>query len=128
MMFQRNSAKALIVDDAAFMRVVLKDIFLQNGLAAEVFEAGDGLMAVEAYKKHKPDIVTMDVNMPKADGIAALKSIMQFDPKAKIVMVTSLEQKHIVQDAMKYGARDYVVKPFEKSRVGIVINKVLRSV
>lgn len=127
MMFARNSAKALIVDDAAFMRVVLKDIFVQNGLAAEVYEAGDGVMAVEAYKKYKPDIVTMDVNMPKADGVAALKAIMQFDPKAKVVMVTSLEQKHIVQDAMKYGARDYVVKPFEKSRVGIVINKVLRS-
>ena len=77
--------------------------------------------------QYKPDIVTMDVNMPKADGVAALKAIMQFDPKAKVVMVTSLEQKHIVQDAMKYGARDYIVKPFEKSRVGIVINKVLRS-
>lgn len=127
MMFARNSAKALIVDDAAFMRVVLKDIFVQNGLAAEVYEAGDGVMAFEAYKKYKPDIVTMDVNMPKADGVAALKAIMQFDPKAKVVMVTSLEQKHIVQDAMKYGAKDYVVKPFEKSRVGIVINKVLRS-
>ncbi len=127
-MFQRGSAKALVVDDAAFMRVVLKDILLQNGLAAEVVEAGDGLMAVEAYKKFKPDIVTMDVNMPKADGIAALKAIMQTDPKARVVMVTSLEQKHIVQDAMKYGAKDYIVKPFEKSRVGMVINKVLRSI
>jgi len=127
-LFQRGSAKALVVDDAAFMRVVLKDILLQNGLAAEVVEAGDGLMAVEAYKKFKPDIVTMDVNMPKADGIAALKAIMQTDPKARVVMVTSLEQKHIVQDAMKYGAKDYIVKPFEKSRVGMVINKVLRSI
>ena len=127
-MFQRSTAKALVVDDAAFMRVVLKDILIQNGLASEVYEAGDGVMAVDAYKKYKPDLVTMDVNMPKADGIAALKAIMQLDPKAKVVMVTSLEQKHIVQDAMKYGARDYVVKPFEKSRVGMVINKVLRSI
>ena len=127
-MFQRSTAKALVVDDAAFMRVVLKDILIQNGLASEVYEAGDGVMAEDAYKKYKPDLVTMDVNMPKADGIAALKAIMQLDPKAKVVMVTSLEQKHIVQDAMKYGARDYVVKPFEKSRVGMVINKVLRSI
>lgn len=126
-MLNRGSAKALVVDDAAFMRVVLKDILLQNGLASEVYEASDGLMAVEAYKKIKPDIVTMDVNMPKADGVAALKAILQIDPRAKVVMVTSVEQKHIVQDAMKHGAKDYVVKPFEKSRVGIVINRILRS-
>lgn len=126
-MMKRGLAKALIVDDAVFMRVVLKDILIQNGLASEVFEAGDGIMAVEAYKKHRPDIVTMDVNMPKADGISALKSILQFDPNAKIVMVTSVEQKQIVQDAMKNGARDYVVKPFERSRVGMVVNRVLRT-
>ena len=126
-MLNRGLAKALVVDDAAFMRVVLKDILLQNGLAAEVYEASDGLMAVEAYKKIRPDIVTMDVNMPKADGVAALKAILQIDPRAKVVMVTSVEQKHIVQDAMKQGAKDYVVKPFEKSRVGIVINRILRS-
>lgn len=126
-MLNRGSAKALVVDDAAFMRVVLKDILLQNGLASEVYEASDGLMAVEAYKKIKPDIVTMDVNMPKADGVVALKAILQIDPRAKVVMVTSVEQKHIVQDAMKHGAKDYVVKPFEKSRVGIVINRILRS-
>jgi two-component system chemotaxis response regulator CheY len=68
----------------------------------------------------------MDVNMPKADGIQALKGIMQFDPKARVIMVTSVEQKHIVQDAMKAGARDYVVKPFERSNVAMVLSKVLR--
>jgi len=69
----------------------------------------------------------MDVNMPKADGLQALKAIMQIDPKAKVIMVTSVEQKHIVQDAMKAGARDYVVKPFERGNVAMVMSKVLRS-
>ncbi len=121
-----TGAKILIVDDASFMRVVLKDLLVSNGLVSQIYEAGDGLAAIEAYKKFRPDVVTMDVNMPKADGIQALKGIMQFDPKARVIMVTSVEQKHIVQDAMKAGARDYVVKPFERSNVAMVLSKVLR--
>lgn len=122
-----GQSKILVVDDASFMRVVLKDLLTSNGLASQIFEAADGVAAVEAYKKYRPDVVTMDVNMPKADGIQALKSIIQFDPKAKVIMVTSVEQKHIVQDAMKAGARDYVVKPFDRSNVAMVMGKVLRS-
>lgn len=122
-----GQSKILVVDDASFMRVVLKDLLTSNGLASHIFEAADGVAAVEAYKKYKPDVVTMDVNMPKADGIQALKAIIQFDPKAKVIMVTSVEQKHIVQDAMKAGARDYVVKPFDRSNVAMVMGKVLRS-
>lgn len=122
-----SQSRILVVDDASFMRVVLKDLLTSNGLAAQIYEAADGIAAVEAYKQHKPDVVTMDVNMPKADGIQALKAIMQHDPKAKVIMVTSVEQKHIVQDAMKAGARDYVVKPFDRSNVAMVMGKVLRS-
>jgi two-component system chemotaxis response regulator CheY len=119
--------KILIVDDASFMRTVLKDIVKGNGLATVVIEAADGIEGVKAYQIHKPDLVTMDVNMPKADGIQALRAIMKIDPAAKIIMVTSIEQKQIVQDAMKVGARDYIVKPFDRSNVGLVINKVLRQ-
>lgn len=122
-----SATKILIVDDASFMRVVLKDILVSHGLVSQVYEAGDGLAAVESYKQFKPDIVTMDVNMPRADGIQALKSIIQLNPKAKVVMVTSVEQKHIVQDAIKSGARDYVVKPFDRSNVAMVISKVIRA-
>ncbi|HKU32948.1 MAG TPA: response regulator [Candidatus Nitrosotalea sp.] len=122
-----TASKILIVDDASFMRVVLKDILVSHGLVSQVYEAGDGLAAVESYKQFKPDIVTMDINMPKADGIQALKSIIQVNPKAKVVMVTSVEQKHIVQDAIRSGARDYVVKPFDRSNVAMVISKVIRS-
>lgn len=120
-------AKILIVDDASFMRVVLKDILVSHGLASQVYEAGDGLAAIESYKQAKPDVVTMDINMPKADGIQALKSIIKMNSSAKVVMVTSVEQKHIVQDAIRAGARDYVVKPFDRSNVTMVISKVIRA-
>ena len=122
-----GSATVLVVDDASFMRVVLKETLVSNQLASKIYEAGDAIGAVQAYKQYKPDVVTMDINMPGADGIQALKAIMKMDPKAKVVMITSAEKKNIVQDAMKAGARDYVVKPIEKSNVAIVLNKVLRA-
>ena len=122
-----DAVKILVADDASFMRTVLKDILKSNGLATDVIEAQDGVDAVRQYIQHKPDLVTMDVNMPKADGIQALKGIMKINPNARVIMVTSVEQKHIVQDAMKSGARDYIIKPFDKGTVGLVLNKVLRS-
>ena len=121
------ASRILVVDDASFMRSVLKDIIKTNGLASEIFEAGDGIEGVKAYQKIKPDLVTMDVNMPKADGIQALRAILKIDPTAKVIMITSVEEKHIVQDAIKLGARDYVVKPFDRSNVPLVINKVIRQ-
>ena len=121
------ASKILIVDDASFMRSVLKDIIKSNGLASEIFEAGDGIEGVKRFLKIKPDLVTMDVNMPKADGIQALRAILKIDPTAKVIMISSVEEKHIVQDAMKIGARDYVVKPFDRSNVPLVINKVIRQ-
>jgi two-component system chemotaxis response regulator CheY len=121
------NVKFLIVDDASFMRVVLKDILISHGLASQIYEAGDGLAAVEAYKQFKPDVVTMDINMPKADGVQALQSILRINPRAKVVMVTAVEQKHIVQDAMKAGARDYIIKPFDRPNVALVMSKVIRA-
>lgn len=121
------ASRILVVDDASFMRNVLKDIIKSNGLASEIFEAGDGIEGVKAFQKIKPDLVTMDVNMPRADGIQALRAILKIDPRAKVIMITSVEEKHIVQDAIKLGARDYVVKPFDRSNVPLVINKVIRQ-
>ena len=121
------ASRILVVDDASFMRSVLKDIIKSNGLASEIFEAGDGIEGVKTFQKIKPDLVTMDVNMPRADGIQALRAILKIDPAAKVIMITSVEEKHIVQDAIKLGARDYVVKPFDRSNVPLVINKVIRQ-
>jgi len=122
-----RGCRILIVDDASFMRTVLKDIVRTNGLASQIIEAADGVEGVRNYQKYKPDLVTMDINMPKADGIQALRAIMKLDPGAKVVMVSSVEQKEIVQDAIRLGARDYVVKPFNRSSVPLVLNKVLRQ-
>ncbi len=119
--------KILVVDDASFMRTLLRDIIKGNGLATDVLEAGDGIEGVKMFQAQKPDLITLDVNMPRADGVQALRAIMKIDPKAKVIMVTSVEQKQIVQDAMKLGARDYIVKPFDRNNVGLVINKVLRQ-
>ncbi len=122
-----SGCRILIVDDASFMRTVLKDIVRANGLASQIIEAADGVEGVRNYQKYKPDLVIMDINMPKADGIQALRAIMKLDPHAKVVMVSSVEQKEIVQDAIRLGARDYVVKPFDRSSVPLVLNKVLRQ-
>lgn len=121
------ASRILVVDDASFMRTLLKDIIKSNGLASEIFEAADGIEGVKAFQKVKPDLVTMDVNMPKADGIQALRAILKINPTAKVVMITSVEEKHIVQDAIKLGARDYVVKPFDRSNVPLVLNRVIRQ-
>ncbi|AIF84398.1 response regulator containing CheY-like receiver domain and AraC-type DNA-binding domain [Candidatus Nitrososphaera evergladensis SR1] len=125
-MSSRSSTKILVVDDALFMRTILKDILQSNGFT-NILEAGDGAAAIDAYRKNKPDLVTMDINMPGTDGIQALKSIISIDPTAKIIMVTSVEQKQIMQEAIKVGAKDYVVKPFDRAMVAAVLNKVMRG-
>ena len=108
------ASKILIVDDASFMRSVLKDIIKSNGLASEIFEAADGIEGVKKFLKIKPELVTVYVNMPKADGIQAWRGILKNEPTAKVIMIASVEEKHIVQDAINLGARDYVVKPFDR--------------
>lgn len=121
------TCKVLIVDDALFMRQVLKDILRSNGIDCEILEASDGVEGVKAFQQHKPDLVIMDINMPRADGIQALKAIMKINPNAKVVMVTTIEQKNIVQEAIRLGARDYVVKPFDSAQVPLVLGKILRQ-
>jgi len=116
--------KVLIVDDAAFMRMMLSDILTKNGYQV-VGEAQNGLMAVDLYKKEQPDIVTMDITMPEMDGIQAVKEIMKFDPKAKIIMCSAMGQQAMVMEAIKSGARDFIVKPFQPERVLDALKKVV---
>ncbi len=126
MNFDRSKVKILVVDDAFFIRKVLKDILNDIGYT-NVLEAADGLAAVEMYKKNKPDLITLDINMPKMDGMQALKKLKSIDPKVKVLMVTSVEQKHIVHNAIKLGAKDYIVKPFNRSMIGAIIDRVARA-
>jgi len=117
-------AKVLIVDDAAFMRMMIKDILEKNNFEV-VGEASNGLIAVDLYKKEKPDVVTMDITMPDMDGIEAVKAIKEFDPAAKVIMCSAMGQQSMVMDAIKAGAKDFIVKPFQADRVLEAINKVL---
>ncbi|MEG0296292.1 MAG: response regulator [Clostridium sp.] len=117
-------ARVLIVDDAAFMRMMVKDILTKNGYEV-VGEAANGIQAVELYKKESPDVVTMDITMPDMDGIQAVKEIKAFDPKAKVIMCSAMGQQSMVMDAIKAGAKDFIVKPFQADRVIEAIQKVL---
>ena len=117
-------AKVLIVDDAAFMRMMIKDILEKNGYEV-CGEAPNRLVAVELYNKEKPDIVTMDITMPDMDGIEAVKSIRATNPDAKIIMCSAMGQQSKVVEAIKKGAKDFIVKPFEKTRVLQAIYNVM---
>ncbi|MFC5588418.1 response regulator [Sporosarcina soli] len=116
--------RILIVDDAAFMRMMIKDILTKNNFEV-VGEAADGAQAVEKYMELKPDLVTMDITMPEMDGIAALKSIKEKDPAAKIIMCSAMGQQAMVIDAIQAGAKDFIVKPFQADRVIEAIEKAL---
>jgi Response regulator containing CheY-like receiver domain and AraC-type DNA-binding domain len=117
-------SKVLIVDDAAFMRMMLKDILEKNGFEV-IGEAPNGVKAVELYQNVKPDIVTMDITMPDMDGIEAVKKIKAIDAAAKIIMCSAMGQQNMVMEAIKAGARDFIVKPFQGDRVVEAIKKVL---
>ena len=116
-------AKILIVDDAEFLRVRISKMLIGNG--HQVIEANNGVVAVSTYKAEHPEVVLMDITMPEMDGLQALKEIRAFDPKAKVVMLTALGQESVVLEAIKSGARDFVVKPFEPDRVLNAIRKAL---
>jgi len=116
--------RILIVDDAAFMRMMIKDIVSKNGYEV-VGEAQNGVQALEMYAQFKPDIVTMDITMPEKDGISAVKDIMAMDSAAKVIMCSAMGQQSLVMDAIKAGARDFLVKPFKPDRVIQALDKVL---
>jgi two-component system chemotaxis response regulator CheY len=116
--------RVLIVDDAAFMRMMIKDILSKNGFEV-VGEAENGLQGLEMFKEHKPDLVTMDITMPEMDGIVAVREIMKVDKAAKVIMCSAMGQQSMVIDAIQAGAKDFIVKPFQPDRVLEAVNKVL---
>ena len=118
-------ARILVVDDAAFMRLRLKNLLNEAG--HEVFEAEDGQQAVEQYGATQPDLVLMDITMPVMDGITALEQIRTNDPNARVVMCTAMGQQSLVMRALKAGACDFVVKPFQPERVLEAVRRALES-
>ncbi|MCE7791366.1 response regulator [Salipaludibacillus sp. CUR1] len=117
-------AKLLITDDAAFMRMTLKKMVTDAGYEVAC-EAGNGQQAVDLYKEHRPDLVTMDITMPEMNGIEALEKIKHFDPEAKVIMCSAMGQQSMVVDAIQKGAIDFIVKPFDSLRIKEAIGKAL---
>jgi len=116
----------LVVDDAIFMRKMISEILVENGMEV-IGEADTGLKAVDCYKELKPDLVTMDIIMPEKNGIDAVREIISMDSGARIVMCSALGQQALVREALNAGAKDFLIKPFNPSRVIEVVTKVLNQ-
>jgi len=115
--------KVLVADDATFMRTSLRMMLERNGFEV-AGEAENGLVAVSKYKEIKPDIVTMDITMPVCDGIKAVQMIKEFDPNAKIIMISSMGQECFVKEAILSGAKGFIVKPFKEEYVIETLSKL----
>jgi len=118
------SHSVLVCDDAVFMRTMISDILSQAGYEV-VGEAENGVQAVEQFKALKPDLVTMDIVMPDMGGIDAVREIVKFDPEAKVLMCSAMGQQALVVEAIQAGAKDFIVKPFQPSRVLEAVQRVL---
>ena len=116
--------KILLVDDAAFMRKMIKDTLTKNGYT-EVYEAVDGADAVAKFDELAPDLVVMDITMPNMDGLEALKTIRAKDGSANVVMCSAMGQESLVMDAVRSGAKDFIVKPFKPDRVLKTVTSIL---
>lgn len=116
----------MIVDDSDSIRLILKDI-LMIGKHNLVSELSSGINALEEYTKINPDVVLLDMAMPKKDGITVLKEIIEFKPSAKVIMISASDNQETVNECMKLGAIAYILKPFNFQDIIDMINKVTKS-
>ncbi|MDI6716278.1 MAG: response regulator [Actinomycetota bacterium] len=112
----------LVVDDAAFMRMKIIKLLTENGYQV-IGEAGNGEEAVSKYQQLRPDLVIMDITMPIMDGITAINEIKKLDDSAKVIVCSAMGQQNMVIQAIKSGAKDYVLKPFQPDRVLEAVKK-----
>lgn len=115
--------RVLVADDAAFMRQMIREIIEPEGFEV-VGEASDGVEVVQSYHDLEPDLVMMDIVMPRCSGIDAVKEIVAEAPAARIVMCSALGQESLVMEALQAGARDFIVKPFKPDAVLSTLRKV----
>lgn len=118
--------RILIADDASFMRQMIREILEPEGFEIAA-EAADGLEAVAQYQAVQPDLVTMDIVMPKRSGIDAVRDILELDPQAQIVMCSALGQETLVTEALEAGARDFIVKPFQPDAVVETLRRLVEK-
>jgi len=119
-------AKILIADDSDAIRLVLKDILL-IGEHEIVTEACDGAEAVDLYQQHNPQILLLDLAMPKKDGLTVVKEIMEYDPNAKIILITASDDQKIISQCLEHGAKSHIAKPFDFNSVLKTISKILEN-
>lgn len=119
-------ARIIVTDDAPFLRSMLKDILQKIGHDV-VGEAKDGYEAIQLYKEMKPDLITLDITMPKMNGLQALEEIRDYDPEAKIIMCSAMGQQEMVLRAIHSGAKDFITKPLHQDRIKESIRKVCFS-
>lgn len=118
--------KILVVDDAPIMRLIIKDTLMTSGYDV-VGEAANGKEAVEKYEELMPDLVTMDIIMPEMDGVQALKLIREAHSDAKIIVISAIDQRESLMEAIKAGASDYIIKPFEPDRVISAVDDIFKE-
>lgn len=118
------SARVLVVDDSKFMRMLLSEVLTSGGY--EVVEAESGEEALAVYQEEAPDLVTLDILMPGKDGIQTVEALREFDPGARIVMVTALGQDSHVRRALEAGADGFILKPFSTERVLSTVRMILQ--
>ena len=116
-------AKIMVVDDAMFMRKKCAQFLMEQG--HQVIEAANGSEAIAKYREARPDGVLLDITMPDCDGLQALRSMIEIDPGARVAMCTAMGQQSIVLEALKSGAVDFVVKPFDAARVKAAVQKLI---
>ena len=117
-------ANVLVVDDAAFMRMTIKKMLEAHGHTV-VGEAGNGLEAIKKYSELNPDVVMLDITMPEMNGADALKNIKQLNPAARVIICSAMGQQAMVAQAIQYGAKDFIVKPFEEDRLIASVEKIM---
>ncbi|NCC42632.1 MAG: response regulator, partial [Clostridia bacterium] len=114
----------MIADDAAFMRKMIKNALTTAGIT-HFIEAKNGQEAIDLYKKNEVDLVMLDVTMPEKDGIEALTEIIEFDPKARVVMCSAIGQDGTIMEAIRIGASEFIVKPFKTDQIVEVVTGLL---
>lgn len=126
-MLASKTLKILIVDDSDAIRISIKEILDTSSYSCKYLECDNGYDAVKLFRDESPDIVFLDIYMPKADGIQTLKAMLSLKKKSKIIMITAAANAKIVHGAIKLGARDYVLKPFDRIALNNAMTKVMNQ-